>query len=146
MSEEGNTNMKTKLFVLALAFSGLGVAGIASYADHDDEDRVEDLMEKTHEGKRSPYRQLKREASSDTPSWKIIEATLPTFEEMSRALRESKVDDIKGSSDGYVDAVGEVVTATRTRDAISLKRAVGALSDSCGDCHFKGGVGGELDE
>ncbi|MCE9630522.1 MAG: hypothetical protein K8S94_07375 [Planctomycetia bacterium] len=79
-------------------------------------------------------------------AWKIVDATLPRFDEMSRALLESRDGDIKGSADGYVDAVKEIVAAAKQRDAKALRGAYQSLSDSCGDCHFKGGVGGELDE
>lgn len=65
---------------------------------------------------------------------------------MSRGLLESKNADIKGSADGYVDAVKEIVAAAKQRAAKPLRGGFESLSQSCGDCHFKGGVGGELDD
>jgi len=138
--------MKTTVVIMALATAAVAGLAIATCADHDEDDRVEELMERTHEGKRSAYRQVKKEVAAQNPSWRIIEGTLPQFEAMSRALRESKDEDIRGSADGYLDAVQEMVKATQRRDANAMKEAVGSLSQSCGDCHFKGGVGGELDD
>lgn len=138
--------MKPTILATWLAISFVGVVGVVTYADHDEDERVEELMEKTHEGKKSAYRKVRKQVEAPAPSWQTIEATLPQFEEMSRALRESKDDDIKGSADGYVDAVKEIVAATKKRDAKAVKDAVTSLSESCGDCHFKGGVGGELDD
>lgn len=135
--------MKIRLF-MAVVIAGAGVVGAMSRADHGEDERVEELMEKTHEGRRSPYRQAKQQAEAAVPSWRAIEALVPRFEEMSRALRESKNQEISGSADGYVDAVTELATAARKRDAREFKQAVSSLGESCGDCHFKGGVGGEL--
>lgn len=115
-------------------------------ADHDEDERVEKLMEKTHEGRRSPYRQLRAELEGAALSWQAVEVTLPKFNAMSRALLESKDADVKGSADGYVDAVNEIVAATKRRNATALKAGFESLSQSCGDCHFKGGVGGELED
>lgn len=138
--------MKTTVFGLGVFLLAAGLIGVAVYADHDEDEKVEELMEKTHEGKRSPYRQLRTQAEAAAPSWQVVEKTLPGFEAMSKALRESKNADIKGSADGYVDAVKEIAAATKQKDAKLLRAGFQALSQSCGDCHFKGGVGGELDD
>ncbi len=138
--------MKRTFLVIGLVLASTGIVGVATYADHDEDEQVEELMEKTHEGKRSAYRQVKKEAEARAPSWRLIEATLPRVEEMSRALRESKNDDIRDSADGYLDAVKEIVLATKNRDAKAVRDAVESLTQACGDCHFKGGVGGELDD
>lgn len=140
--------VNTSILLAALLFAGTGALGLAAYADHDhDEDeRVEDLMEKTHEGRRSPYRQLRGQAEANAPAWPLVEATLPRFDAMSRALLESNNPDIKGSADGYADAVKEIVEAAKRRDAKALRGGFQSLSQSCGDCHFKGGVGGELED
>ncbi len=138
--------MKTVVLGLGLAIAAAAVIGIVAYADHEEDERVEELMEKTHEGRRSPYRQLRTQAEAPAPSWQIVEAALPRFSAMSQALLESKSPDIKGSADGYADAVKEIAAATEQRDAKALRGGFQSLSQSCGDCHFKGGVGGELDD
>ena len=138
--------MKTTVLGLGVVLGAAGLIGVAVYADHDEDEKVEELMEKTHEGKRSPYRQLRTQAEAPAPSWQVVERTLPRFEAMSKALQESKNADIKGSADGYVDAVKEIAAATKQKDAKLLRAGFQALSQSCGDCHFKGGVGGELDD
>lgn len=138
--------MNAAILAATIALAGAGFVGVVVYADHDEDDQIEELMEKTHEGKRSPYRQLRTQAEAPVPAWPIVEATLPPFNAMSRALLESRNDDIKGSADGYVDAVRALVAATRARDAQALRGAFQSLSQSCGDCHFKGGVGGDLDD
>ncbi len=138
--------MKTTVLGLGVFLVAAGLIGVVVYADHDEDEKVEELMEKTHEGKRSPYRQLRTQAEAPAPSWQVVERTLPGFEAMSKALQESKNADIKGSADGYVDAVKEIAAATKQKDAKLLRAGFPALSQSCGDCHFKGGVGGELDD
>ncbi|MFN9367882.1 MAG: hypothetical protein ACK6CT_03810 [Planctomycetia bacterium] len=138
--------MKTAVLGLGVVLVAAGIAGVVAYADRDEDERVEELMEKTHEGKRSPYRQLRTQAEAPEPSWQAVERTLPRFEAMSKALRESTNPDIKGSADGYVDAVKEIAAAAKQQDAKLLRAGFRALSESCGDCHFKGGVGGELDD
>jgi mono/diheme cytochrome c family protein len=138
--------MKTPVLGLGPALVAAGLIGVVGYADHDEDERVEELMEKTHEGRRSPYRQLRAQVEAPAPSWQIVEAALPRFSAMSQALLESKNPDIKGSADGYVDAVTEITAAAKQRDAKALREGFQSLSQSCGDCHFKGGVGGELDD
>ncbi|MFM7136799.1 MAG: hypothetical protein ACKO1M_06990 [Planctomycetota bacterium] len=118
---------------------------VGAWAD-DDHDEFEHLMEKVHEGKRSPYRQLRGQVAAAAPAWPAVDANLPAFQAMARALAESRDDDIKGSADGYVEAVGEIVAAARQRDQRSLGEAFESLTQSCGDCHFEGGVGGELED
>lgn len=113
---------------------------------HDEDERVEELMERIHEGRRSPYRKVGAEAARGNPAWDVVAAALPRFDEMSRALLESKDDAIQGSADGYVDAVKALRDAAGKRDAAGFRTAFDALTQSCGDCHFDGGVGGELDE
>ena len=131
---------------LGLALVAAGPIGVVVCADHDEDERVEKLMEKTHEGKRSPYRQLQVQAEAPAPSWQVVEAALPRLIAMSHALLESKNQGISGSADGYADAVKEIAAAARQRDAKALRGGFQSLSQSCGDCHFKGGVGGDLDD
>ena len=125
----------TAVACLAIAATVVRVTALAD----DDDDKVEELMERVHDGKRSPYRQLRNQLGGAAPAWPAIDATLPAFQAMARALAESRDADIKESADGYVEAVGELVAAARRRDQRSL-------GESCGDCHFDGGVGGELDD
>lgn len=122
------------------------VVRVTALADDDEDDKVEELMERVHDGKRSPYRQLRSQLGAAAPAWPAIDATLPAFEAMARALAESRNADVKESADGYVEAVGEIVAAARRRDQRSLGEAFKSLGESCGDCHFEGGVGGELDD
>lgn len=138
--------MKMTFAATVLAVLASVLVGIVASADHDEDERVHELMEKTHEGRRSPYRQVQAQAEAHTPAWQIVNATLPRFDAMSRALLESKDADVKGSADGYVEAVKELVAATTKRDGRALAAAFQSLRQSCGDCHFKGGVGGELDD
>lgn len=134
----------------ALIIAGLTLAltavRVPALADDDEDERVEKLMEEVHEGKRSPYRQLRAQVAAAAPAWPAVNATLPGFQAMARALVESRDADIKDSADGYVEAVQAVAAAAGNRDPRSLKQAFESLSESCGDCHFEGGVGGELDD
>jgi mono/diheme cytochrome c family protein len=82
---------------------------------------------------------------ADAP-WPVIEQTVMAFDPMCRALLESKNADIKDSADGYVDSVKELAAAVKRRDAKALRAGFESLRQSCGDCHFQGGVGGELDD
>jgi len=107
---------------------------------------VEEMMERTHEGRRSPYRRLGRIVDGEAAAWPDVERLVAEFDPMCRALLASKNDDIKGSADGYVEAVKEIWDAAKKHDAAGVKSGYQALKDSCGDCHFKGGVGGELDD
>ncbi len=138
--------MKTSIVLAGMALAAPVILGVAASADRDDDERVEELMERVHEGKRSPYRQLRAQTEAQVPAWQVVDATLPRFDQMSRALLESKDGDIKGSADGYAEAVKEIVAAAKQRDTKALRGAYQSLNNSCGDCHFKGGVGGELDE
>jgi hypothetical protein len=131
--------------VTCLAIAAM-VVRVSALADDDEDDKVEELMERVHDGKRSPYRQLRNQLGGAAPAWPAIDATLPAFQAMARALAESRDADVKESADGYVEAVGELVAAARRRDQRSLGAAFKSLGESCGDCHFEGGVGGELDD
>ena len=106
---------------------------------------VHKLMERTHEGRRSPYGQLRQIVEGPGASWPVIEQTVMGFEPMCRALLESKNADIKDSADGYVDSVKEIVAAVKKRDAKGVRAGYDSLKQSCGDCHYKGGVGGGLE-
>ena len=137
--------MRNLLLAAAVMLTAFGTVGVLADADHEDE-RVEKLMEKTHEGKRSPYGQLRRIVEGADAPWPVIEQTVMAFDPMCRALLESKNADIKDSADGYVDSVKELAAAVKRRDAKGVRAGFESLRQSCGDCHFKGGVGGELDD
>lgn len=146
--------MNRPLFSTTLTLSSLAlIAGVAlggmlhkDREKHDEDERVEELMERTHEGRRSPYKKVGAEAARGNPAWDVVAAALPRFDDMTRALLESKQDTIKDSADGYVDAVKALRDAAGKRDAAAFRSAFDSLTQSCGDCHFDGGVGGELDE
>jgi hypothetical protein len=133
--------MKAVLFAAAVMLSACGGLGVLAYADQSEDDRVEEHMEKPHEGKRSPYRQLRQIAEGPGAPWPVI-----GFDSMCRALLESKNAEIKDSADGYVDAVKELATAVKRRDTNAVRTGFESLEQSCGDCHFQGGVGAELDD
>lgn len=137
--------MRNLLLAAAVMLTAFGTVGVLADADHEDE-RVEKLMEKTHEGKRSPYGQLRRIVEGADAPWPVIEQTVMAFDPMCRALLESKNADIKDSADGDVDSVKELAAAVKRRDAKGLRAGFESLRQSCGDCHFQGGVGGELDD
>lgn len=125
----------------------LTAAVLAARADDEGEDeRVHEWMERTHQGRRSPYGQLRRIVAGPAVPWPVIEQTVAGFDPMCRALLASPNADIKGSAEGYVDAVKEIVAATRRRDAAGLRTGLESLTQSCGDCHFDGGSGGELED
>lgn len=138
--------MKSWFFATSTTLVVCGVVGLAAYADHDEDDRVEELMERTHEGRRSPYAQLRQIVEGPGAAWPVIEQVVLGFEPMRRALVESKNDDIKGSADGYVDAVDAIAAAVKRRDAAGVRSGFDSLKQSCADCHYDGGIGGELDD
>lgn len=139
-----------KAFVLAagVTLTALGVVVLMARADDrkGGDGLVHKLMERTHEGRRSPYGQLRQIAEGPGAPWPVIEKTVAGFDPMVRALLESKNADIKDSADGYVDAIKAIVAAVKRRDAKEVRKGFDSLKQSCGDCHFKGGVGGELDD
>ena len=125
---------------------GLGVVLAVRADDRDGDELVEKLMERTHEGRRSPYGQLREIVAGQAASWQAIEQTVQAFEPMCRALAASRNDEIKDSADGYLTAVKDLAAAAKRRDPAGIRAGFDALKQSCGDCHFKGGVGGELEE
>lgn len=135
--------MKTVIACLA-ATSCFALFALAHDHKGGDE-RVEELMERTHEGRRSPYGQLRRIVEGADAQWSVVEQAVRGFEPMCRALQESTNDEIKGSADGYVDAVRDIVAAVRARDPAGVRKGFAALEQSCTDCHFEGGVGGRLE-
>lgn len=122
------------------------LATVLADGDEHEDERVEELMEKTHEGRRSPYGQLKRIMAGEQADWAVVERAVAGFGPMCQALAESKVEDIRGSADGYLDAVKELREAVGRRDEAGARAAFEGLTESCGDCHYKGGVGGPLED
>lgn len=112
----------------------------------DKDKAVHELMEKVHEGKRSPWKQAQTAAAKNPPDWSSLSSALPPLEKMSAALKGSKDEDISESAGGYVNAVIALAAKTKAKDADGARKALESLSKSCADCHYKGGVGGELDE
>jgi len=132
--------------LVACLIAGACVLPVTRADDEREDERVEELMERTHEGRRSPYGQLRRILAGEPAAWPAVEQAVAAFEPMRRALVESPVDDIKDSADGYVTAVGDLGGAVMRRDEGAVRKAIQGLADSCGDCHFEGGVGGELED
>lgn len=132
--------------LVACLIAGACVLAVTRADDEREDERVEELMERTHEGRRSPYGQLRRILAGEPAAWPAVERAVAAFEPMGRALVESPIDDIKDSADGYVTAVGDLRGAVMRRDEAAVRKAIQGLADSCGDCHFEGGVGGELED
>lgn len=138
----------------ALLWGTIVLLAVSAGADDDErgkkrdraDRRVHELMERTHEGRRSPYGRLRRAVEGEAVPWPAIDQVVKEFEPMCRALRESPDDDIKAAADGYVDAVEKLATAARNRDAAAVRAGFKSLTQSCGDCHFDGGVGGRLED
>lgn len=117
-----------------------------AYAGKDDEDeKVHDLMEKTHEGKKSPWKKAVQASQANPLDWGTITQALPRLAAMSEALVNAKDKDVRDAADGYVMAVKDLAVQANKRDAVRARGALTALSNSCADCHYKGGPGGKLD-
>ena len=145
LAMKGVGSMKTWL---ALACTAVVLCVVlVAYADDrkGGDGQVHKLMERTHEGRRSPYGQLRQIVEGHGAPWPAIEQAVQGFEPMCRALLESKNADIKDSADGYVDSVKEIAAAVKRRDVKGVRDGFESLKQSCGDCHYKGGVGGELE-
>jgi hypothetical protein len=151
---EGQFMHRSLYFYLTLGFlvtaSAVGVALSPALAwaekDEDEDDTVHELMEKTHEGKKSPWRKAERAASKDPVDWAEFNKALPRLTAMSKALSAAKNKEVRESADGYVDAVKELEARAKKMDAAGTRAALTALSKSCTDCHHKGGPGGKLDD
>ena len=134
------------VFVSACMAMLVGLVIVSRADDRKGGDRqVHKLMERTHEGRRSPYGQLRQIVNAPGVPWPAIEQAVQGFDPMCRALLECANDDIKDSADGYVDAVKEIAAAVKRPDSKGVAEGFQSLKESCGDCHFKGGVGGQLD-
>lgn len=114
-------------------------------AGKDEDEKVHDLMEKTHEGKKSPWKKAVQAAQGNPIDWATINQALPRLADMSKALETAKNKDVRDAADGYDNAVKELTLQANKRDAVRTRAALTALSNSCTDCHYKGGPGGKLD-
>jgi len=129
--------------IVAAGLAALAVAAAVFVIRHDWV--VEDLMERVHAGRESPWAAVRAQGSRDAPEWELLRARVPIFLEMAAALEAAKHPDTRASADGYAAAARGLGEAVRGADAVRLREAIGALEASCADCHFDGGVGGVLD-
>ena len=130
------------LITAAILVSAAIVAAGVFVARHDW--AVEELMGEIHEGPASPFARLTAQTPAAAPEWSKLELILPPLDEMCRALLAANDATIRESSAGYVDAVGHLRRAITDRDQPALQAASQSLQKSCADCHFAGGVGGDL--
>jgi len=116
-----------------------------SWAKEDEDDKVHDLMEKVHEGKKSPWKKGEAAAKQNPVDWATIKTVLPRLEAMSQALQTAKNKEVRDTADSYVVAVKDISKTLAKQDVAGVREAFAALSSSCTDCHYKGGPGGKLD-
>ncbi len=90
-------------------YLSLSVAAVLSFAllqmlqpshswakeDEDEDDKVHDLMEKVHEGKKSPWKKGEAAAKQNPVDWATIKAALPRLQEMSKALQGAKSKEVR---------------------------------------------------
>jgi cytochrome c556 len=113
--------------------------------DEDEDDKVHDLMEKVHEGKKSPWKKGEAAAKQNPVDWATIKAALPRLQEMSKALQGAKSKEVRETADTYVGAVDNITKGIAKQDAAVVRQGFDTLANSCTDCHYKGGPGGKLD-
>lgn len=89
---------------------------------------------------------MQAQATAETPDWDVLRKPAIGFVEMADALRPAKHADIRASADGYSAAAASLLDSVRRSDAEEFRQSVAALKKSCADCHFDGGIGGELGE
>lgn len=135
--------LATRIVTLGFVFIGVGLSVTWAKEKYD---QIHDQMEKVHEGRKSPMRQTQAELAKDVPAWDVIDKQLPAFKSMSEALSKSSHDEIKDSADGYADAVKALGAAAQKRDRAESQAALKLLTNSCANCHFKDGPGGELEK
>ena len=105
---------------------------------------VEELMEEIHVGPSSPFARINAQATAAAPEWETLDVVLAPLDEMCRALLAARDATIRDASVGYIEAVGALRTAITDRDLPAFQTSSQSLRKSCDDCHFQGGVGGEL--
>ena len=123
-----------------------GMAWAEEDDDEDEDDAMHELMEETHEGKNSPWKKAERAASKNPLDWAALNTVLPALGAMSDALTATKNKEVRESADGYVDAVKELSAQAKKQDATATRAALKSLANSCADCHYKDGPGGEFDD
>jgi hypothetical protein len=139
--------LAVSLVVVALGMVSSVSSLSPSFAeDEDDDDPVHELMEKTHEGKRSPWKAVQRAVASEPVDWASVNTAVPRFAAMSKALSVAKNKDVRDSADGYIDAVKDITAQAKKKDAKGIRAAVASLAKTCADCHYKGGPGGKLED
>ena len=148
---------KNRWTVGLVLFASVATAyGLAAVLADDKPDRgkggrkqgggIEHLMERTHEGRNSPLGQTKGQLGAAAPDWNVILQQVEAFQVMSKALTEARKAEIKDAADGYADAVKDLAAAAKKRDRAAAQAALKALTNSCTDCHYKGGPGGRLED
>lgn len=128
----------------AVAADSAAAVNAREREEDEDEEAIEHMMEKVHEGKRSPLKTLQGQLQGET-DWVAVGKLLQDFSKMSKLLTTAKNDEIRDSADGYADSVKELVAAATKKDKAAAVKAYKGLIKTCGDCHYKGGVGGKLD-
>src|SRR6478736_4885409 len=117
--------------VVTASAVGIALSPALAWAEKDDQDEtVHELMEKTHEGKKSPWKKAERAASKDPIDWAEFNKALPRLTTMSKALATAKNKEVRESAGGYVDAVKELEVRAKKMDAAGTRAALTALSKS----------------
>lgn len=142
---KSNLPLASCLLIGMLACSVLSQRLAFADKDEDEDEKVHELMEKTHEGKKSPWKKAVQAAKGNPIDWGTINQALPRLAAMSDALVTAKDQEVRDAADGYISAVKELAVQVNKRDAVRARAALAALSNSCADCHYKGGPGGKLD-
>lgn len=137
--------IRTGIVMVGFVFSACLLAQ-SLFAKDDDGESVGDLMERVHKGRRSPMRQTEQQLAQYRPQWPIVDQQLPAFGRMAEALRRARKAEVRDAADGYVTSVTDLAKAVRARNVRSARLAFQALTESCGDCHYKRGPGGKLDD
>jgi hypothetical protein len=135
--------MKRVVLISAAMFLTVAVIAVGVFVARHDW-AVEELMAEIHVGPSSPYARINAQATAAAPEWEKLEVVLSPLDEMCRALLAARDATIRDSSVGYVEAVGALRTAITDRDLPAFQTSAQSLRKSCDDCHFQGGVGGEL--
>ncbi|MCE9547918.1 MAG: hypothetical protein K8T25_20800 [Planctomycetia bacterium] len=125
---------------MAIVSLGVGLLWAGEKYGH-----IEDQMEKVHKGKRSPLKQTQEQLAKESPTWDVVDKQLPAFKAMSQALKDSKNSAITDAADGYTTAIDDLVAAVKKQDVTAARTALKNLTNSCADCHYKGGPGGKLE-
>lgn len=137
-------SLSLSLFIALVCLALYPSPGLAK-DDEDEDDKVHDLMEKVHEGKNSPWKKAANASAKNPVDWATIKSSLPRLETMSKALLTAKNKEVRDTADSYVVAIKDIANGLGKQDVAATRAAFTALSNSCADCHYKGGPGGKLD-